>query len=109
MTMPEKIDPIDELLRQHDAHVEDHGFTARVINALPRQRRTWVSPAILLSATAVGSMLAVFWVPWRNLPAFDPSDVLHPSTHTLLPWIFALAVAGSLIWSALAALLRFEY
>jgi len=109
MNPPQEIDPIDQLFREYDTHVEDRGFTARVMKKLPRQRRAWLSPALLLGATAIGSVLAVFWVPWGNLPAFDSSELLSPSTHVLLPWTFALAVAGSLVWSAIAAVLRLEH
>ena len=109
MNPSEEIDPIDELFRRQEACVEDHGFTARVIQQLPRQqRRAWLNPVLLLLAAGVGSVLAAFWVPWANLPAMRPSDLLSPSVSILLPWTLAVTVIGSLIWSAVAAVLRLE-
>jgi len=104
MNAPGENDPIDALLREQNFHVEDSGFTARVIKVLPRRRRTWIRPALLLGATAIGSALAVLWLPWGNLPAFDSSAFLSPDSQVLLPWILVFAVVGSLMWSAMAAL-----
>jgi hypothetical protein len=103
MNAPEENDSIDALLREQNAYVEDDGFTARVIKSLPR-RRVWLRPALLLGATAIGSVLAILWVPWGNLPVLDSSALLSPSPQVLLPWVLVFAVAGSLIWSTVAAL-----
>jgi hypothetical protein len=104
MNAPKENDPIDELLREQNSYVEDGGFTARVIKILPRRRRMWLRPALLLGTTTVGSALAVLWLPWGNLPALDLSAFLSPNPQVLLPWVLVLAVVGSLIWSAMAAL-----
>jgi hypothetical protein len=103
MNAPEERDPIDALLREQNTYVEDGGFTARVVRSLPR-RRAWLRPVLLLGATTIGSVLAVLWVPWGNLPALDLSALLSPDPQVLLPWVLALAVIGSLIWSAVSAL-----
>jgi hypothetical protein len=86
------------------AYIEDGGFTARIIKILPHRRRRWLRPALLLGATAIGSVLAIFWVPWGSLPALDLSALLSPNPQVLLPWALAVAVIGSLIWSTVAAL-----
>jgi hypothetical protein len=99
MNTPEENDPIDALLREQNFHVEDGGFTARVIKILPRRRRMWLRPALLLGATAVGSVLAVLWLPWGNLPALDLSAFLSPNSQVLLPWVLVFAVVGSLIFT----------
>ena len=39
MNPPETNDPLDALLREQDKYIEDNGFTARVVAALPRRRR----------------------------------------------------------------------
>jgi hypothetical protein len=51
------------LLREQDKYIEDNGFTARVVAALPRRRRAWLRPVLLLGAVAIGSVLAVLWLP----------------------------------------------
>jgi hypothetical protein len=103
MNTPEKNDPVDALLRGQNAYVEDGGFTARVVKSLPR-RSAWLRPAILLSAIAIDSALAVCWLPWENLPPLDLSAFLSPNSQVLLPWVLVFTVVGSLIWSAMAAL-----
>jgi hypothetical protein len=104
MNLPEQNDPLDALLREQNPHIDDSGFTARVIHSLPPRRRTWLRPVFLLGATVIGSMLAVLWMPWRNLPALDLSALVSPNPQVLMPWVLAVAVLGSLIWSAVAAL-----
>ena len=104
MNSPEENDPLDALLREQISYIDDGGFTARVVQSLPPRRRAWLRPVFLLGATVIGSMLAVLWVPWRSLPALDLSAFLSPNPQVLMPWVLALAVIGSLLWSAVAAL-----
>jgi hypothetical protein len=104
MNSPEEIDPLDALLREQNTYIDDGGFTARVVQSLPPRRRAWLRPALLIGATVTGSMLAVLWVPWGSLPALDLSAILSPNPQVLLPWVLAVAVLGSLIWGAVAAL-----
>jgi hypothetical protein len=109
MSPSEETDTIDELFRQQESRVEDPVFTARVMQGLPRRRRrAWVNPVLLLFAAGLGSVLAAFWVPWTNLPAVRPADLLSPSATILLPWTLAVTVIASLIWTAMAAALRLE-
>ena len=104
MNSPEQNDPLDALLREQNSHIDDNGFTARVIQSLPPRRRAWLRPALLMSATIIGAVLAMLWVPWGSLPALDLAAFLAPTSQVLLPWALALTVIGSLIWSAVAAL-----
>ncbi len=103
MNSPEQNDPLDALLREQNSYIDDGGFTARVIQSLPRRRRAWLRPAFLLGATVIGSVLAVLWVPWGSLPALDLSAFLSPNPQVLLPWVLVVTVIGSLLWSAVAA------
>jgi len=104
MSPPEEKDPLDVLLREQSAYVNDDGFTGRVIAKLPRRRRTWLQPVLLLGATAIGSTLALWWLPWESLPPLDASAVLSLNSQVLWPWMMVLLVAGSLVWAALAAI-----
>jgi uncharacterized membrane protein YcjF (UPF0283 family) len=63
MPSPDYDDPLDALLLEHDAHVDDGGFTARVMTSLPKRRRSWVRPAILSSATLLGLALFIWLSP----------------------------------------------
>jgi hypothetical protein len=106
MIAPEETDPVDALLREQNVYVEDGGFTVRIVKSLPRRRRAWLRPTLLLSATAVGAALAVLWLPWGNLPALDLSALQSLNSKILLPWTLVITVGGTLIWSTIAALQR---
>ncbi|MGD1088281.1 MAG: DUF5056 domain-containing protein [Verrucomicrobiota bacterium] len=104
MNPPETNDPLDALLREQNQYIEDDGFTTRVMATLPRRRdRFWVRQIILLGATIIGSVLAVLWLPWKNLPPLDWSALLSLNSQVLLPWTLLIAVAASLIWGIIAA------
>ena len=104
MNTPE--DPIEALLREQNPHVDDSGFTAHIIKSLPRRRRAWLRPVILLGATAIGSVLAVRWLPWGNLPPLDLQALFSSDSKMLMPWILVVSVVGSLVWSTISALQR---
>ncbi len=103
MNPPEEKDPIDTQLREHDMYISDNGFTARVVAALPPRRRTWLRPIVLLGSVAIGTVLAVKWLPWGNLTPLDLSAVLSLNSQVLWPWMLVLSVAASLVWAVLAA------
>jgi hypothetical protein len=104
MNPPETSDPLDALLRDQNQYVEDNGFTARVISALPQRRqRFWLRPLFLLGTTTMGSVLAVLWLPWKNLPALDLESILSLNSQMLLPWVLVFTVLASLIWGIIAA------
>jgi|ERR1035438_8178084 hypothetical protein len=104
MNPPETNDPLDALLREQDKYIEDNGFTARVVAALPRRRRAWLHPVLLLGAVAIGSVLAVGWLPWGNLPVLDTSAMLSLDSQVLMPWMLMLMVMASLVWGTISAL-----
>ena len=106
MSAPEENDPLDALLREQNDYMDDAGFTARVVQALPRRRRTWARPLILMTAIIISSVLAVLWLPWKNLPPLNVSDLTTPNSQMLLPWILVISVVGSLVWSLCALIPR---
>ena len=60
---PELKDPLDALLRENDAYVDDGGFTSRVMASLPRRRRLWLRPVILFGSILIGLALMVWFLP----------------------------------------------
>ena len=104
MNLPEEKDPIDTQLREQNTHINDDGFTQRVIAALPRRRRAWLRPALLLGSAAIGWVLAVLWLPWKNLPPLDLSVLRSLDPQVLTPWVLVLTVAVSLVWALVAAI-----
>ncbi|HXI82655.1 MAG TPA: hypothetical protein VNL17_01035 [Verrucomicrobiae bacterium] len=104
MSQPEENDPIDVLLREQSPHLDDNGFTGRVLAALPRRRRVWLRPTVLLGITAIGAALALRWLPWENLSPLDLSVLLSLNSQALLPWFLVLCIATSLAWAVTAAM-----
>ena len=104
MNPPETNDPLDALLREQNPYVEDDGFTKRVVSALPcRRPRFPLRRIFLLGAAVIGSVLAVLWLPWENLPALNWSTLLSLNSYVLLPWVLMLSVIASLAWATIAA------
>jgi len=95
-------DPLDALLREQNDYIEDNGFTARVMAALPQRRpRTSLRPALLLGATVIGYVLAILWVPWNLL---NSGALLSLNGQALLAYGLLLVIFGSLLWGVIAAL-----
>ena len=103
MNQTEDKDPLDALLREQNTHIDDDGFTGRVLAALPPRRRAWLRPTVLLGATAIGSALAVRWLPGERLSTPDLSALLSLNSQVLLPWLLVLSVAASLACAVMAA------
>jgi len=103
MNQPEENDPLDVLLREQNAHIDDNGFAGRVLAALPQRRRNWLRPIFLLVVTAIGSALAIHWLPWENLSVPDLSVPLALNSQVLLPWLLVLSVTATLTWAIMAA------
>ena len=103
MNQPDMNDPLDVLLREQNNYIDDNGFTARVVAALPpsRRRSGWRT-TFLLGATGVGYVLAIWWMPWRLL--LDASILLSFNAQALLAYTLLLVVGGSLLWGVMAAL-----
>jgi len=104
--LPENEDPIEALLRGQNRYIDDDGFTQRVIAALPRRRCTWLRPACLLGSAAIGWVLAILWLPWKNLPPLTVAVLRSLDPQVLTPWVLVLTVCVSLLWAIVAAIQR---
>ena len=105
MNPPETNDPLDAWLRAQNPHVDDAGFTARVVSALPRRRARFPWRAVLLlGAALVGSILAAFCLPWSSLPPLSASAMFSLDAHVLWPWLLVMLVVVSLSWAAAVAI-----
>lgn len=103
MNPPEINDPLDAMLREQNHYIEDNGFTSRVIADLPiRKRRNWLRPALLLGTAALGYVLMILWLPWKNI--FDPAILLTFNSQVLLTLVLLFLIAGSLLWTVIAAM-----
>ena len=95
---------LDRILRE-DARVSlpDDGFSARVMDALPRRApvaRSWIHPALVFGSAAVGCALAVLLAPAGGslLEGFADLAQLRALTPAA---ITAIAIGGALLASAL--------
>jgi hypothetical protein len=92
---------LDTLLRDDArAPMDDAGFTARVMQALPARApraSPWLRPALVMGSAAVGSALAVLLAPVRVLGGFAELAQWHAPNAAALS---ALAIAGVLLASA---------
>jgi hypothetical protein len=104
MNVPEDKDPMDVLLHEQNAYVNDGGFTSRVIAALPqRHRHSWLSPVLLLGAAAIGTGLGIRWLPWESLPPLNFSALFSLDFQALMPWMTVFLVMASILWTVVAA------
>jgi hypothetical protein len=101
MHQPDTNDPLDKLLQEQNTHIEDAGFTARVVSSLPVPSRwLWLRPVLLLGVSVTGSILAVRWLPWNSLASIEG----RLDAATALPWIVVLTVFACLVWGMISAL-----
>ena len=103
MNQPETNDRLDALLHQENKYIEDNGFTARVMAALPRRRqpRVWWRPTLLLGATGLAYALTIRWAAWNLL---DWPALLSLNLHALLGCAVLLAIVASLVWGVISSL-----
>jgi len=97
-------DALDALLHEQSTYVADEGFTRRVLQSLPRRRTHWLRHSFLLCTSAIGSIVAVWWLPWGNLPPLNMAALASMDSKIWVPWITAVLVIGCLVWSMVAAL-----
>lgn len=108
MKPPEPDDGLDALFRENDGYIEDAGFTARVVTALPPRRRAWMRPMILFGAMLVGfALLAWMLPPLKEIFVVERGGGFTLSTHSLLILAAGIVVVTSLFWG-LFAVVRWE-
>ena len=105
MNEPPTDDSIDALLREEPGYIEDQGFTARVISALPPRRRlAWFRPALILGATLLSLALAILWLAEAGTAAMTVAPVVIPGSETLAVLVTCAAVFGAVVSGAVAAI-----
>ena len=107
---PNDDDRLDRLLRRDArAVIDDEGFSARVMAALPppsparsAARRPWLTPVIVLASTALGSALAWLFAPDGVNAAQGMVDLaslrgLTPAAIAMLGMTITLLIAAIVI------------
>ena len=105
---PEKptSDPLDELLRQGDAHVPDGGFTGRVMLSLPPCRANRLRRGVLFGAVLAGAILAACLAPM--MMSLLPVSLHQAAQGQGTGWLVlgaAVAGLGLLIWGLVSVAL----
>jgi len=93
MNPPETNDPLDALLKDNDAYVDDHGFTARVMATLPRRRGFSARQIVLLGAALAGCVAMIWLMPsLGDIVSVGPNG--NYSLHGQWWWIIVPVVAA---------------
>ncbi len=99
-------DWIEDKLRQDDRYIDDDGFTACVLSALPvRRRRAWLRPVILGSATAAGLALAFAAVPVGDYLVASFVQLFRARSLSAVPLV-PVALIALFFWATFAAVAR---
>ena len=102
MNRPEAEEQLDALLRESETYVEDAGFTARVVSALPRRRRFALRPIILSSALLIGFALLAWMLPWKDIFVRGPGGVIELTSRSFVLLAGGLVVIATLFWGLFA-------
>jgi hypothetical protein len=108
MNRPEENDPLDALLREENSYVEDNGFSARVLSALPKSRRSSAPRKVfLLTVSFIGYALAIAWLPWQSM--LKSLQNFSLSFQVFSNYAVFLCVFAALICCAFSAFEREEF
>jgi hypothetical protein len=95
-------DWLEDALKHDDRYINDAGFSARVVAALPvRRNRAWLRPAILGSATVAGLALAFTLVPVGNYLTDGLVQLCRARSFSAIP-VLPVALIASFFWASFA-------
>lgn len=96
---------LKQAFRQADAHIDNNGFTEKVVSALPKRRRLGKKRlAILLGVWSAGlALAAIFLGDGLSLVVGSILDVVGSPVSRQAPAISSVVIVGLLLWGAVAA------
>lgn len=98
-------DPIEALLGEEPGYIEDQGFSARVVAALPARRPlAWLRPVLILGATVLSLALMVWWLAEGGAPALAPSMLAASTPEVLAVCVIGGSLVASIVCGVVAAL-----
>ena len=103
-------DPLDNLLdarlREEAPYIDDAGFTARVMQQLPRRRWSWSTQrAFIIFAATIVSVVIAYFASGEGMfvqDAFARVSVLRPTQLLLLILACGTGMTIAGLWAALA-------
>lgn len=103
MNLTEPNDPLDQLLRESNEHIDDNGFTARIVEALPRRRHAWFRPFVISAAAFCGLLTVSFLLPVGELLNSALLFFSTPNVSSFAVLAGGLAVTGFFFWTCVTA------
>jgi len=95
-------DWLEDALKQDDRYINDAGFTARVVAALPpRRMRAWLRPVILGSATAAGLALAFAFMPVGDYLTGGFVELVRARSFSAVP-VLPVVLIALFFWASFA-------
>jgi hypothetical protein len=99
-------DWLEDKLRQDDRYLDDTGFTARVVAALPaRRERRWLRPVILGTTAVAGLALALWLLPSENHLVSSFVQLVRARTFSAVPLLPVVLIA-LMFWATITAVAR---
>ena len=95
-------EPLDKMLTSayaEEPHIDDNGFTSRVMQQLPSPALTARRRMLVLTVSSVAACVcAIPALPSLAFVATSVSDVLVAAMNLQLPAVSSLALLGLLVW-----------
>ena len=98
-------DRLDELMKD-DRYLDDAGFAARVVAALPaRRKRRWLRPAILGTTAVAGLGLALWFLPSENYLVASFVQLVRARSFSAVPLLPVVLIA-LVFWATITAAVK---
>jgi hypothetical protein len=96
-------DWLDNALKHEDRYLDDAGFTARVIAALPaRRKRAWLRPLLIAGTSIAGLLVALFVLPAENALVNGFVQLMRARSFSAVP-LLPVVVIALMFWATIAA------
>lgn len=96
-------DWLDDALKQEDRYLNDAGFSARVVSALPaRRKRKWLRPVILCATSLAGLAVALWVLPAENYLAASFAQLLRARSFSAIP-LLPVVTMTLIFWATISA------
>jgi hypothetical protein len=99
-------DWLEDALKHDDRYIDDAGFTARVVAALPvRRKRAWLRPAIIGGAALAGLALAFAFMPVGDYLVAGFVQLFRARSFSAIP-VLPVAIIALFFWASFAAVVN---
>ena len=93
---------LDDMLKD-DRYLDDAGFSARVVSALPARRKAkWLRPVVLGAAALAGLAVALWVLPSENYLAASFAQLLRARSFAAIP-LLPVVTMTLIFWATISA------